>query len=294
MELNLQKTKHPNLKDHEIRYNNLIGLDLQKTELLMTLIMILNSDLIDGWEKKHHNKKLPFLKKGLKLNPLIILSGEVGCGKTELALTIGTPLAKMLDKPVISLQTPSDIRGVGFVGQLSARITESFVQAKKEIGTDCGILIIDEGDDLASSRSQMQSHHEDKAGVNVLIKEIDGIEQSKTSLAVILITNRMSSLDPAIVRRACLHVEFKRPTDSDLQLVFKYILDGTVYSEDEINKLTAFAVQKTVPYSYSDLLQRVAKQALIKSITDDIAFNATTLLQILEKTEPTPLILNHD
>ena len=226
MELTLKKTRHPNLKEHEVRYNNLIGLDSQKAELLITLQMILDRDRLQDWEKKHHKSNLPFLNKGLKLNPLVILSGEVGCGKTELAQTIGTPLAKLLDKTVITVQTPSDIRGFGLVGQLSSRITSSFSQAKSEIGKDLGILIIDEADDLASSRSQMQSHHEDKAGVNVLIKEIDAIEHDKVHIAVILITNRMDSLDPAVVRRACLHLQFKRPGESDINSIFRHILAG--------------------------------------------------------------------
>jgi len=294
MELILQKTRHPASKEHETRYNNLIGIDEQKAELLMTLQMILDKDRLNGWEKKHHKKKLSFLEKGLRLNPLIILSGEVGCGKTELAQTVGTPLARLLEMPVFTLQTPSDVRGFGLVGQLSSRITSSFTQAKSEIGKDYGILIIDEADDLASSRAQMQSHHEDKAGVNVLIKEIDAIEHSKASLAVILITNRMSSLDPAVVRRACLHLEFKRPAESDLSAIFEHILAGTEIKEKEIANLTKYAQSKKISYSYSDLLQRVAKQALLSAVARDVPFDSEVLMEVLRKTEPTPLIIDHD
>lgn len=294
MELHLQKTKHPHLKDHQIRYDNLIGLEPQKSELLITLQMILDKERFNDWEKKHHKTKLPFLNKGLKLSPLIILSGEVGCGKTELAQTICTPLATLLDKPILSLQTPADIRGFGLVGQLSSRITSAFTQAKSELGKDSGILIIDEADDLASSRSQMQSHHEDKAGVNVLIKEIDSIEHDKSKLAVILITNRISSLDPAVVRRACLHLEFKRPSNNDLNLIFKHILSGTIEDEKLINDLAAFASEKKIPYSYSDLFQRVAKQALLMAITNDVPFGAAVLMEVLKKTEPTPLIIGNE
>ena len=67
MELTLKKTRHPNLKEHEVRYNNLIGLDSQKAELLITLQMILDRDRLQDWEKKHHKSNLPFLNKGLKL-----------------------------------------------------------------------------------------------------------------------------------------------------------------------------------------------------------------------------------
>ena len=292
MELHLQKTKHPNYKIHEIRFNNLIGLDVQKSELLLTLQMILNKDKLENWEKKHHKGTLPFIAKGVNISPLIILSGEVGCGKTELAQTVGTPLAKLLQNTLWVLQTPSDIRGAGLVGQLSARVTNAFIQAKNEIKSDYGILLIDEADDLASDRAELQSHREDKAGVNALIKEIDAIEHDKSKLAVILITNRMSSLDPAVVRRACLHLEFKRPGEIDLHGIFKSILEGTNSDEKEIDKLLKFALNQTIPYSYSDLFQKVAKLALMKAVSEDIPFNSNTLYDVLSKTKPTPLIIN--
>ena len=291
MEIKLQKTKHPNLKDHQIRYNQLIGIEDQKAELLMTLEMILDKGRLTEWGKKHHGKeKISFIEKGLKLNPLVILSGEVGCGKTELAQTIGTPLAIHLDKPILTLQTPSDIRGTGLVGDLSARITATFDSAKSEVGKDYGILIIDEGDDIATSRSEMQSHHEDKAGVNVLIKEIDAIERDKNNLAVILITNRMGALDPAVIRRACLHLEFYRPKEKELTLIFEQILSGLTFDKQELRKLTFYALKKKIPYSYSDLLQRVAKRALLTAIAQDVPFSLAILSDVLHKTEPTPLI----
>jgi SpoVK/Ycf46/Vps4 family AAA+-type ATPase len=292
MELKLQKTQHPNFKDHGIRFKNLIGLDDSKSELLITMKMILKENLIENWEKKHHKEPLTFLMKGLKLSPLIILSGEVGCGKTELAQTIGTPLASLLDTMVISLQTPSDIRGVGLVGQLSARITAAFTQAKSEIKKGCGILIIDEADDIATNRDQTQAHHEDKAGVNALIKEIDSIEKENVNMVVLLITNRMSSLDPAVIRRACLHVKFKRPGKNELPKIFNTILDGARVSDAEIEELTEVALSKPTSFSYSDLFQRVAKQALLKAIENDKPFNSKILLEILKKTEPTPLIID--
>jgi AAA+ superfamily predicted ATPase len=243
-------------------------------------------------EKKHHKPKLGIIAQGLRLNPLVILSGEVGCGKTELAQTVATPLSTALDKPIYTLQTPSDIRGNGMVGDLSSRITETFKSAKSDIGKDFGILIIDEGDDLATSRSETQSHHEDKAGVNVLIKEIDLIEREKTNLAVILITNRMAAIDPAVVRRACLHLEFHRPEETELKLIFGQILRGVDFTQPELEKLVAYALNKKIPYSYSDLLQRVAKRALLLAISHDVPYSISLVSDILHKTEPTPLIID--
>jgi len=74
-----------------------------------------------------------------------------------------------------------------------------------------GILVLDEADDLATRRGQMQAHHEDRAGVNVLIKQIDQLSKAKAPITVIIITNRADVLDPAVVRRAALRLDFHRP-----------------------------------------------------------------------------------
>jgi ATP-dependent 26S proteasome regulatory subunit len=91
----------------------------------------------------------------------------------------------------------------GHVGELSARITEAFTQAKaRAVAIGRGILIIDEADDLATGRSQMQAHHEDRAGVNVLIKQINQLSTGSPPIALIMIINRADILDPAVIRRA--------------------------------------------------------------------------------------------
>ncbi len=197
MELQLSEVRHPNpFAQHN--YDNLIAIDEQKSVLLNTLHLFFDTDRVSKWHKKHHHSKLVFFENIVSGTPLIILEGDVGCGKTALAHTIATPLGKLIDKRVLCFETPSNIRGVGRVGEISNRITEAFTQAKGKVkGNDIGILIIDEADDLATDREQNQAHHEDRAGLNVLIKQIDSVGREKSNLSIILITNRLKALDPA-------------------------------------------------------------------------------------------------
>ena len=81
------------------------------------------------------------------------------------------------------------------------------------------ILLIDEADALAQSRENGQMHHEDKAGVNAFIRGIDRLKNSNAPVAVIMCTNRLGSLDPAIRRRAANILEFGRPTLEQRQAV---------------------------------------------------------------------------
>jgi SpoVK/Ycf46/Vps4 family AAA+-type ATPase len=290
MELQLLESKHPDARSQH-NYDSLIAIEEQKKTLLNTLSFFFNTDKIDKWHKKHHYSKLAFLGNIVEGSPLIILAGDVGCGKTALAQSIATPLGKLLDKRVFCFETPSNIRGGGRVGEISNRITEAFTQAKAKVkGENVGILIIDEADDLATDREQSQAHHEDRSGLNVLIKQIDSISKDKTKLAVILITNRLKALDPAIIRRATQIILFKRPDRGGRKRVFQYLLSGTNATEKEIEELTNASDRGDKAYSFSDLVQKIGRQALIQAIEEDRPFDKVLLLEVLNKVEPSPSI----
>ncbi len=290
MELQLNEVRHPNLVAQH-NYDNLIAIDEQKSALLNTLHLFFDTERVSKWHKKHHHSNLAFFENIVSGTPLIILEGDVGCGKSALAHTIATPLGKLIDKRVLCFETPSNIRGAGRVGEISNRITEAFTQAKNKVkGNDIGILIIDEADDLATDREQNQAHHEDRAGLNVLIKQIDTIGREKSNLAIILITNRLKALDPAVVRRATQLIRFERPNKEDRKEVFKYIFAGTGISAKDIDELTKASERKDTAYSFSDLIQKVAKQALFKAIEEDKPFDKNLYQQIMEKVQPSPSV----
>jgi SpoVK/Ycf46/Vps4 family AAA+-type ATPase len=289
--LQLIETKHPDRKAEDV-FENLIGIERQKEELISTISFLFNKDKITKWLKDHHRDGLSFVDRVISEMPLIILSGEVGCGKSALANSIGTPIAKQLGKRLTCFETPSDIRGSGRVGELSARVTSAFQQAKARVkGDELGLLIVDEADDLATSRSQNQAHHEDRAGLNVLVKQIDSINREKSNLAVILITNRAGVLDPAIMRRASLHLIFKRPNDEERRQVFKYLFQQIKINDKELDKLVETSRREKIPFSYSDLINRIAKQALFKVIQQNKPFNTGVYLDILKESDPSPLIM---
>lgn len=292
MDLQLIETKHPNPIAQKT-YDNLFGIEKQKSALLSTLTFFFQSIKIEEWHKKYHRGKLSFLASIVDGTPLIILAGDVGCGKTALANAIGTPLGKVLDKRIHTFETPSNIRGSGRVGEISGRITEAFTQAKAKFKDgQVGLLIIDEADDLASDREQDQAHHEDRSGLNVLIKQIDSIGKEKANLAVLLITNRLKALDPAVVRRATQVILFNRPDRDGRKQVFGSLLAGSGATEPDIDELVMASERGEHSYSFSDLIQKIGRQALIKAIEEDRPFDKIILLEVLSQVHPSPLIKN--
>lgn len=289
--LKLYETRHPQ-KDLHRRYDSLVGLDAQKHQLLENLKLVFSTESIKAWQKKHHPKGLAILESALYITPLILLSGDVGCGKTELASCIGTPLSEALDKITIRVfETPSDTRGSGRVGELSARITAAFRSAASQLKPrEKGILIIDEADDLATGRDQQQAHHEDRAGVNALIKEIDRLKKEQILLAVLLITNRTRVMDPAILRRAMVDIRFQRPTGHQIQEVLEHLLEDVECSTEEIRQMVELCKAQTPLFSYSDFFTRILKQALLRAKSQDQPYSANMLLETIQQTQPSPQI----
>jgi SpoVK/Ycf46/Vps4 family AAA+-type ATPase len=287
--IHLQETIHP-ARGADATFESLVGIDAQKKSLVEELALILDQDRIIKWRKRHHPSGLPFIDNQTSTPPLILLSGDVGCGKTALASCVATMVAKAIDDQVLLLETPSDIRGGGHVGELSARITEAFVQARTKVArVGRGILVIDEADDIVTRRGQVQAHHEDKAGVNVVIKQLDQIGRDKVPLAVIMITNRADVLDAAVLRRARLRLDFGRPSAEARAELFRRILGPNNASDFQIKELVKQS-EKDPPYTYSDLSVRVARSALRNAYLSDQPFGPSALKDTMAVTTPSPLM----
>jgi SpoVK/Ycf46/Vps4 family AAA+-type ATPase len=284
--LELLETVHPD-DSIQKRFEALVGIDEHKQRLLDGLLFLMAHKRLDTWIQRHHPQGLPLVEEVRGAPPLVLLAGEVGCGKTELAATVATPLANELGEKVLALETPSDIRGTGMVGELSARVTAAFTQARAKVNKGVGLLIIDEADDLGLSRSEHQAHHEDKAGLNVLIKQIGALAQAKTRMAVVMITNRARAMDPALLRRATLTLEFTRPGATERRLLFERLLSTCRHSPKDVEMLVKRS-ERDVLFSYSDLTQRVARAALLDSWRRNEPFGPGSLLAALARVEPSP------
>jgi SpoVK/Ycf46/Vps4 family AAA+-type ATPase len=283
----LHETKHPDRNCGEV-YESLVGIDAQKEDLLQFLLSILDADRVAKWQRKHYPAGLRLADRLLHRSPFAVLAGEVGCGKTALATSIGSVIASTLGTRLIAVETPSDIRGGGLVGELSARVTAAFDEARLIVGKNHGLLIIDEGDDLGTSRSQMQAHHEDRAGLNVLIKEIDNLARRESRIAVLLITNRLSALDPALLRRAHV-VVFGRPDASARRALLIRLLDGIAHTEADLEELVQLS-EKNPPFSSSDIVHRGMDTAVRAAIQQDRPVSITGLKTVLHTLVPTPLV----
>lgn len=301
-ELFEQAIEYPD-PDFNDRLNALVGLDDHKERLTKILSLLVRPDGIKAWAKKFHPKAHKSLNAVLRRPPLVVLAGDVGSGKTELALTIGDAVARQEKISVLLLPLSLSTRGQGRVGEMTQLISAAFdytvEEAKKLQGSKGAvILLIDEADALAQSRENAQMHHEDRAGVNAFIRGIDRIAKANLPAAVIMCTNRLTALDPAIKRRSAEILKFDRPNEMQRLTALEGPLKELGFSKEEIAEAvteTGGAQGRIYGYTYSDLMQRVIPSIVLSNYPDK-AVNPKEALQLIKSIIPTPPFkdVNHD
>jgi len=253
--------------DAQSRLARLIGRDDAVSRLSKLLGVLICPGRLEEWRNKHHPGASAILAHVRKRHPLVILSGDVGTGKTELAETIGDKVAREEKIDVILFPMSLSARGGGLVGEMTKLVSGAFAVVEEEsakIAQKKGkysagvLLLIDEADALAQSRETEQMHHEDRAGVNALIRGLDTINRRHLPAAVIMCTNRLSAIDPAVLRRTADVFNFERPNDEQRYEVLASALEGMGLTEDQIRELAALTGEKSgaPAFTFSDLTHR--------------------------------------
>lgn len=284
--------------DAQQRYAALVGVEEVKQRLVSEALMLLDQRFVTTWSERHHNTVIRAVEELSSHPPLIILAGDVGTGKTELAETFIDAVARRMrvDGTLYALSLAT--RGEGVVGQMSTLIGNAFktVADEARIGyrvekpSKISVLLVDEGDALAQSRESAQMHHEDRTGVNALIKGIDSLKRHSLPVLVVLCTNRLSALDPAIRRRAAYIVTLLRPGAVQRWALLSNLLEGIALTDDELNQLvtlTGSVDGRDFGYTYSDLRQRLVPEAVILGATYNVPISYKVLEEAVKRVPPT-------
>lgn len=285
--------------DAQERFNRLMGLDDKKNSLSKLLGAMINPLGVKNWINKYYPNATNVLETILRRPPLIVLSGDVGSGKTELAETIGDLVARQEKIEITLLPLSLSTRGQGRVGEMTQLISAAFdytIEEAKKLKSSSDknrggiILLIDEADALAQSRESNQMHHEDKAGVNAFIRGIDRIASSKVPVVVIMCTNRLDAIDPAIRRRSADIIKFERPNEEQRKYVLELNLKPLGFSDQQIDELVEATGPKNkdnIGYSFSDITQRLLPAIIFESYPSR-SINTSDAINIAKRIIPTP------
>ena len=275
----------------EARAKRLVGFDARYERLHRALRLLVDVDGVEAWSRRLYRRRVPLADLVADRYPLAIFHGDVGTGKTETAEASASRLAKEMKREGRLFKLSTRVRGSGHVGQMSTLINKAFEVVEKEAGKRrIAFLIVDEGDSLATSRDQTQSHHEDKVGVNTLIQRIDGVRRFGGRVGVIVCTNRLDAVDPAVFRRTGVVERFDRPTEEERLALISMDLAGL----DLPDAALADFARRTGPgadgvpgYTFSDLRTRVLPEALARAFPDR-RIEVEDVLAAIRATAPSP------
>ena len=125
---------------------------------------------------------------------------------------------------------------------------------------------------MAQSREDGQMHHEDRAGVNALIRGVDLLNRRQLPVAVIMCTNRIKAIDPAIKRRASELFLFERPDKDERTAILKPALQEICFNEEQIMQIidmTGALEGRDYGFTYSDITHRLFNALVMSAYPND-------------------------
>lgn len=141
----------------------------------------------------------------------ILFEGPPGCGKTTSAKII----ANQVNIPLVYM--PIEAIMSKYYGESETRFSEIF-EACKNLGRS--IIFIDEIDALATSR-EGGIHEATRRILSTLLRKIDGFESEGGEVLFICATNRSKDLDPALLSRLDIKINFDLPDERMRSLIFQ-------------------------------------------------------------------------
>lgn len=275
------------------RTESLIGFENKFQRIFTNMKLLLDPDGLNKWSTKFHKVQLPIIETLTDRYPLIILAGDAGTGKTVSAEGFADRMARALDKEGFFLKLSTRVRGEGLHGQMGNLVNDAFAELKSQAGKKrLAFLLIDEADAIATTRSTLQMHQEEKAAVNTLIQKIDEIRELKGRAIIFMSTNRLHFLDEAIIRRAAVVLEFERPNEAERKEVFEKSLTGIDFTKKELQylaDLTGPEKNDGLQHSFSDLRLKVLPEALAACYPDK-ALTFDVLCEVITVIKPSPKI----
>ena len=236
-------------------WNDLAGCEEQKKDINRIIFNRINKDKI--YQKiieKTRQKPNPRMPKG------VLFYGPGGVGKTLSARII----ASQLGIPVVCFKK-SQVNSK-WVNEGERNISKIFTLCKS-MGKV--VLFIDELEQVGRKRGEGGGIHNDDF-LATLLQEIDGVDSSD-GIIVLGSTNMKDIIDPPLLQRFTLHIEFFNPDFEGRKGIFK-LYANHLSSEDieilakESDGMPGRAIEYCCETAESSILELISKDAKIEDI----------------------------
>ncbi|KAF8821178.1 membrane protein FtsH1 [Cardiosporidium cionae] len=250
-----------------VRFKDIAGMGEAKAELTEFVHFLQNPE--------------PYVRLGARLPKGVLLVGPPGSGKTMLANAVATeaglPYLFMSGSEFVEI----------YVGQGARRVRQLF-QVARSI-SPC-IIFIDELDAVGGRRhsgASSGSHREHDQTLNQLLVELDGFNSS-SGVMVMAATNRIDSLDPALLRpgRFDRIVRVSLPDIAGRKAILRLYLSRIPFTQTD--SVVHALAKMTAGFSGADLENLVNEAALLAAHTGKETITEVELSEARDKVSMGP------
>jgi len=238
-----------------------------RKQIEQAIVVVLRRDLFEKWGLNSH------FEKGI--TNAILLYGGPGVGKTMVSESIAAVVGKNL-----MVVSTADLQS-NIPGQMERNVKKAFEDAKSN---DAAIMF-DECDSILADRNNVGTIMASE--INSLLTEIerfDGI--------VILTTNRLHALDPALQRRIIAKVEVKPPTKEARLQIWKNLLPPQMPLGKDVDierlakaELTGGEIKNSILLSARSAIAENKDKVMMKDFEESV-FSVMKSKQDFEATRP--------
>jgi len=227
---------------------------------------VLRVDLLEKWGLNEH------FEKGLTNS--ILIYGPPGTGKTMVSESIAGVLNQNL------MRISSGTIQSNIPGQTERNITESFQKALQ----NKAVILFDECDSLLSNRNNVGTIL--AAEINTLLTEIERFEG-----VVILTTNRLHQLDPALQRRIVARVKLDTPNFSARKMIWQKLMPKKMptgnldYDKLAVHEVTGGQIKNAIVGAARKAIA-TGKNKVLHKYFDDAVLREVTAQEEFEDCQP--------